>query len=405
SVRLGDWEAAAAQAKAALDGVLPPKERTAAHVVMGIAHTLGGAYETASAAFERALMHASRCEVPERCRTDVRYEQANSLVSQLRYREAVTVLEPLVDSLRQARRIALARAWLGASYQALGDFDAARSQIEMALATEGLEPFDEAEVLTNAAGVYGDFGELEKVSQLQRRGLNLVREQLGPSHPYTLTQLNNQALALKNLGRFAEAEAMLRQVVRERTEAYGPDNVDLSATHFNLAHALVLQERLEEALVSFEEAIRVGSLAWPSSPRMGLFKVIYADALSRLGRSRQAETFFASGLALMPVNADGSLHPLTARTRVRFAAFASERGRHPQALKTFVEVAPVLREVYGPDSRQYAECQWYHGLALQRAGRLEEGKATLLEAVNSLEASPYRALYQKEIERGRSQLP
>ncbi len=94
------------------------------------------------------------------------------------------------------------------------------------------------------------------------------------SHPDTLLLANNLAAAYLELGRCAEAEALLQEVVAGRTRVLGEDHDQTAMSIHNLGVTLAQLGRYEEAEIELRRAIAIREHL-PGERRSLLFSMSY----------------------------------------------------------------------------------------------------------------------------------
>lgn len=80
------------------------------------------------------------------------------------------------------------------------------------------------------------------------------KETLGRDHPYSLTAMNNLALALSCHGKWEEAESMRGQAIAGNERVLGDNHVNTLTSVNSLADLLSLRGRFEEATLFYERA-------------------------------------------------------------------------------------------------------------------------------------------------------
>ena len=103
--------------------------------------------------------------------------------------------------------------------------------------------------------VYKDRRELDRASGEWREALRLGEIHLDPAHPRTVVARGSLALLQAKQGNFFDAEAAIRESLRETGEAYGPDNVNYFAVQKALADLYVLHGRPREAAPLLSDAL------------------------------------------------------------------------------------------------------------------------------------------------------
>ncbi|NKE59713.1 tetratricopeptide repeat protein [Lentzea sp. PSKA42] len=89
---------------------------------------------------------------------------------------------------------------------------------------------------------------------LRQHVLDAERDQLGSTHPDTLTSQSYLAGVLDSLGRYDEAEQLHRRALATRIDVLGPDHPNTLASQNNLA--LLLQRREEHSVRQWARFLR-----------------------------------------------------------------------------------------------------------------------------------------------------
>lgn len=247
----------------------------------------------------------------------------------------------LDDNPRQADALHLD----GLSLHALGRHSEAMQRIVDAIAVKPLEPV--FHVSAGAVAVAG--GDALAALGHYKRALEL--------DPENADACNNLGVALRSLGRFPEAEAVLRHAIRLRPDGAGAQlnlgvvlrslgktdealaafrktvEIDptLAAAHNNLGNALKSQRRYDEALASLDRAVEL--------------EPAYADAhfnralvLAARGDPEAAEAAFAAAITLRRdprfLLADAGLLPVIPKSREDIERW---RGRFASRMRSLAE--------------------------------------------------------------------
>ena len=118
---------------------------------------------------------------------------------------------------------------------------------EIATAFAG-EPLVEASIRNTLGVSYWYLGDQEKALKQQERAVALRRQELGPEHPETVGAMNDLAIVLDRMGKFAEEQKILEVVVAVKRRTLGPEDPLTLRSVNNLAIALAMQGLLEDAV-------------------------------------------------------------------------------------------------------------------------------------------------------------
>ena len=122
-----------------------------------------------------------------------------------------------------------------------------RAEPEIATAFVG-EPLVEASIRNTLGVSYWYLGQQEKALKQQERAVALRCQELGPAHPETVGAMNDLAIVLNRMGKFAEEQKILEVVVAVKRRTLGPEDPVTLRSVNNLAISLAMQGLLEDAI-------------------------------------------------------------------------------------------------------------------------------------------------------------
>ncbi|PLW81989.1 hypothetical protein CWI75_12930 [Kineobactrum sediminis] len=220
------------------------------------------------------------------------YEQAEIL-----YREALAMNRQLYGDSHPS--VALSLSTLGSMYRNQGNLELARSNyldaLDMQRQLLGTEHPEVARVMNNLAFVYHDEGNLDDAMAMSSAALEIQRKVLGDVHPNVGSSLAVQGRWQMEAGDVPAANDLLQKALDIQLSSLKKDHPDLAITRVDLAEALLLSGRNEEAL----EQARLGeaSLIRALSPDHWITAVarhIHGAALHALGDTSAAEPLVRS---------------------------------------------------------------------------------------------------------------
>jgi tetratricopeptide (TPR) repeat protein len=115
---------------------------------------------------------------------------------------------------------------------------------------------ENAKVLSERARIALVSGEQERAVELWEQSEALMVDELGPDHPESLTVMNNRGKALKDIGRLAESEALMRHVYETRMRVLGEDHPLTLVALNNLAGSVQKLGRQEEAIAMMRQVLQ-----------------------------------------------------------------------------------------------------------------------------------------------------
>ncbi|MEM7587226.1 MAG: serine/threonine-protein kinase [Acidobacteriota bacterium] len=315
---------------------------------------------------------------------------------------------------------------LGVIYRRQGRLEDAEAMairaVELNDAATERDPARLSATLTWLANLHISQKQYEAAVAGHRRALEIRRRELPDDLGAAAESLNNLGVALRNLGRFAEARPILQEAESLFAQAFGPDHPWVVGCWLNLAG-------IEEALGRWQEAetlLMRASETWnelhgPVHTRTLLARRALGalwsrwhrtdeaiDHLSRLlaqqrseagsDRLEIAQTLIELGGAhhrqqnldraqemleeALAITADhfGGEHRLTHRSRAFLALVAWDRGQVSEAAEAFEHLATETQSRYGESHPLSAWMLTQLGMLRMDQGRLDEAEASLLEA-------------------------
>ncbi len=310
---------------------------------------------------------------------------------------------------------------IGTAYAALGLYDAARAQLERALATRqrlmGPDHPAVAETELALGGAIASYGELDRAEGHYIRALAITEKALGPDAPRTsrmvaglaalrLRQrrlpeaetLYKRALAiverntpsdaddlaadLANLSsvyvaqqRFPEAEQTLRRGLAIQERNLGRDHHDLASMMSNLGAVYWYQDRYADALPLYERtrAIYERTLD-PMHPNMAAILNNLAETYAKLRRYPQADSLFRRALTIKEARLARG-HPSIATTLNGLAGVLREQGRFPEAERAYRRALDIRARALKPGDAELVETVNDYGALLRAMGRASEADA------------------------------
>ena len=257
--------------------------------------------------------------------------------------------------------------------------------LELASAAGAADSRLRGRILKNLAVIAGRRGEWEKAEQLTREALALLVGPLGHDHPRVLEARRDQAaFASRRPGGIEPAVALLRDLLADQRQIFGPEHEQVLWTQLTLAAHLADLGRYDEARRLYEESLAVlGEKLGPDHLAVGVSLVGLGHTLERAGDLDGAERALRRGLlihrARMAPEAAEQAHPL------RLLAEVLRRQGKSKAAEAMAREALAILERASPRDG------WYLPLtrvALARSladqGRFAEAEPLLLGARDSL---------------------
>ncbi len=222
-----------------------------------------------------------------------------------------------------------------------------RAEPEIATAFPG-EPLVEASIRNTLGVSYWYLGDQEKALAQQQRAVALRRQELGPGHPETVGAMNDLAIVLDRMGKFAEEQKILEEVVAVKRRTLGPEDPVTLRSVNNLAVVLAMQGLLEDAVKLAKETLEIQRrVDGPESITTLRSEYNLAIMLRHLGRWAEARPLFDESLQTLR-RVFGPDHQDTLRVVNGLGELLLDQRRPAEARALFEEALKGQRSVLGP---------------------------------------------------------
>ncbi len=226
-----------------------------------------------------------------------------------------------------------------------------------------------------AAKTLLELGRFADAELIMRRALAIDEQSYGHMHPEVATDLNNLAALLQDTNRLGEAEPLMRRALEIDEENYGPMHPKVANRLSNLAWLLQETNRLGEAEPLMRRGLKIiEEIKGVYHPQVAILLNNLALLLQSTNRLGEAEPLTRRALAI-DEESYGPMHPLVA---IRLGTLAGLL----QATNRLGEAEPLMRRALEIDEQSYGPM---HPSMAVRLNNL----ATLLQATNRMgEAEP-----------------
>jgi serine/threonine protein kinase/Tfp pilus assembly protein PilF len=274
---------------------------------------------------------------------------------------------------------------IGNSYQSLGLYERSLPLLEHALELRRrhLDPDDDRIVQT--IGKIGELhwlsGDLESSMKYAQEELAIRKRTVGTMHPEYGGAMANVANTYADMGDYARAEGLLREVLAiDREVLQGDDRGDLAYTLNNLATVLVDQKKYDEAVELHRESLELRRrYMGETSPAVVISSSNLGYALGGAGRHEEAGAVLLEAVRLSE-QVFGTEHPRTGRVWSFYAAWLQKSGRYEQSELYFRKALAVTESSSGERSWKTGGVRARLGLVLFESGRDEEAADQLAQA-------------------------
>jgi tetratricopeptide (TPR) repeat protein len=264
-----------------------------------------------------------------------------------------------------------------------------RAEPEIAKAFAG-EPLVEASIRNTLGVSYWYLGDQEKALHQQERAVALRRQELGLEHPETVGAMNDLAIVLDRMGKFAQEQRILEEVVEVKRRTLGPEDPVTLRSVSNLATVLAMQGLLEDAVKLAKETLEIQRrVEGPESIRT--LRSMYNLAIMRrhLGQWAEARPLFDESLETLR-RVFSPDHQDTLRVVNGLGELLLDQRRPAQARKLFEEALSGQRIVLGPERDETVLTMINLADAARLEGHLDEARklAAQADALNERTLGP-----------------
>jgi CHAT domain-containing protein/tetratricopeptide (TPR) repeat protein len=208
---------------------------------------------------------------------------------------------------------------------------------------------DEASKLDDQADALYEKGRYAEAEPLYKRSLAIREKALGPDHPDVAASLNNLALLYDQQGRQVDAEPLYKQALVIWEKALGPDHPDVATALNNLALLYDAQGRYADAEPLYRRSlvIREKILA-PDDPNITYPLNNLALLYKKQGRYAEAEPLYKKALVVFE-KALGPEHPDVATALNNLAVLYDSEGRYADAEPFLKRSLAIFEKALGPE--------------------------------------------------------
>ena len=231
----------------------------------------------------------------------------------------------------------------------MGQYERAEQLIEeAAVVVDTLDdPIEDAKVMSERARIALVTGDHERALELWTAGERLMREQLGPDHRETLTIMNNRGKALKDMGRLAESEDLMRRVYEARLRVFGEDHPQTLVAMNILAGTIQKLGRNDEAITMLRDVVSrrrrvLGDVHYSTLLAMGNL----GAALIAQGQHSEAEPLTRDALAGYRARF-GETDARTLVLKGNLAYLLEDLGQFDEAVELYRETIESRRNAQG----------------------------------------------------------
>jgi tetratricopeptide (TPR) repeat protein len=225
-------------------------------------------------------------------------------------------------------------------------------------------------------------GRYQDVLPLVEQVLAIRRKVLGEAHPDTATCCNNVAYILNAQGKYAEAAELDRRALEIRRKVLGEVHPHTAKSYHNLAATLAEQGKYAEAAESDHKALAIYRKVFGEEhpETAGSYNSVAAD-LQAQGQYAEAQEGMRKALAIRR-KVFGEEHPDTAESYHNVAANLNAQGKYAEAAEVSQKALAIRRKVFGEEHPHTAESYNSVAFNLQAQGKYAEAAPGFRKALD-----------------------
>ena len=277
------------------------------------------------------------------------FEKGIASMTERKWDEAVAFFEQAEASAAGTQRLGL-EDYIGMCLIEQTKYNQADSDLAPAarLAATLGDSLGEAATLNNLAVALRALGRYSEAESLLKRALGMHEKIFGPGYPNVATSQRNLAGLYSDQGKYSLAESLLKHVLETHERVFGPDGPPLATDLSNLGRLYQAQDKYGEAESMFARALRI------RERDLGPFHPDVATCLNNLAmlyrdQARYAEAVPLAERALGIVEkAFGPDHPNVATFLNNLAGLYKAQGRYVQAETLYTRALKSCVAAFGP---------------------------------------------------------
>jgi serine/threonine-protein kinase len=264
-----------------------------------------------------------------------------------------------------------------------------RESAEITARNEGTQSNDYLVSLHNLAGAQIDMGDLEGAAKSEQEVLATRRRIWGPSHPDTAYSLNNLGWIYLELGRWQDAEPLLRENLQVIRKAEIVPGVRYANALGNWGRVLQQKGDLSGASQAFEEAQRVLASVGKSDTWIAA-KVFIYQALIDLDRGQTEDALqLATRAVALQRRLGGDSNPQLASGEICLGLADLLAGDAATAAAEFRSALEIRKHTFPPTHRDFLLAQVRLAEALLDEDRAKDAVDVMQSATASAAVAPF----------------
>lgn len=242
------------------------------------------------------------------------------------------------------------------------------------------DPLPIAAARNNRSSARAGLGDHAGAIEDLEAALEIYERELGATHPFNLFVLGNLTANLHRAGRFEDALVRAQRWAELTAATSGADSGDHASSLNQQALALRRLGREDEALEVFERARRTWDAVPEPGPSSALTYINYGSLLLERGELDEAEPLMAKGRETLERTL-GASHPATLQAIGNVARLRHAQGRFDDAEGMLAEAISSTEALVGRDHPLMADLLKFRGDTATARGELDDARAYFEESI------------------------
>lgn len=312
------------------------------------------------------------------------------LVDQSRYSEAEVLLtraNDIVQNLKNDYVKANLISDVARLKVELGDYEEAeqlcRHAVELTRANKGDDHIETAMCLSILGSAYFSNRKMDLAESTYREAIRLIERH---DHFFTTfvgaenCRYLGMILTLK--GEFNEAEELFLKILAIHAKSNGPPSVQAAETHRNLGELFEAQEKNVEALMQYEQALKIArSIFGEGNPEISDYLSYVADINRKQNNFESAKKYYSDAKAILDATV-GPSHPKSCLLLQRIGEMAIEQSDYATAEAHFKQALTGLQQTVGSNHPDIGYTYWCLGAAYHWQEKFKDAAKCYREALN-----------------------
>jgi serine/threonine protein kinase/tetratricopeptide (TPR) repeat protein len=242
------------------------------------------------------------------------------------------------------------------------------------------EPAVQAELYATLGSIYEKLGRFDQADKLLRSALVERRSLYGPDNAQVAKSLVALGLLRADQAKYEEAERLARQGLGMSKRSLPPNDPAVARATFALGTVLEDRGAYAQAIPVFEKAVEIQSRSTADPRDLAASLAELANTHFYAGHLDISEALNERVLA-MHRRHYGDRHPLVADTLINLGAIQVERGHYREAERYDRQALDITQAWYGKDNPETASAMTILGRTLVDEDRYDEGESLLQKAL------------------------